>query len=195
MWFVLSGVKRRKTSRSRFPLLVLLCFDARARAKPIFHARARALSFTMGRRLNVSDVTLSGDHAFQARTPAHAAADGDDAGAPAPAAKQLHEQQQLLKALTMRLKDTYRKVNPDRPLGCDLAPRRVLTHPSAPVANGCVQYHLSSAARRVKMRMRALLPRRVLVFFAHTCANLGIRASRRAHVRSTRGVRRVLCLV
>ena len=43
--------------------------------------------------------------------------------------------QGVVKALSVRLKETYRKANPSRP-GCDAAPRRVLTHPSFPVANG-----------------------------------------------------------
>ena len=47
------------------------------------------------------------------------------------------EPQGTLKALTTRLKETYRKANPERPVGCDAAPRRVLTHPSFPVSNGC----------------------------------------------------------
>ena len=45
--------------------------------------------------------------------------------------------QLLIKGLSVRLKETYRKANPDRPVGNDAAPRRVLTHPSFPVSNGC----------------------------------------------------------
>ena len=44
--------------------------------------------------------------------------------------------QLLLKSLSVRLKETYRKTNPERPVGCDAAPRRVLTQPAFPVANG-----------------------------------------------------------
>ena len=47
--------------------------------------------------------------------------------------------QAVLKAISLQLKDTYRKTNPSRPVGCDVAPRRVLTHPSIPVANGCAR--------------------------------------------------------
>lgn len=56
--------------------------------------------------------------------------------------------QLTLKALSVHLKDTYRIINPKRPADCDAAPRRVLTHPSIPVANGCVLIvtpHLSIA--------------------------------------------------
>ena len=45
--------------------------------------------------------------------------------------------QTLLKALSAHLKATYRKVDPSQPVGNDAAPRRVLTHPSFPVSNGC----------------------------------------------------------
>ena len=43
----------------------------------------------------------------------------------------------VVKALTMKLRDTYRKADPSRPEAVDAAPRRVLTHPSFPVSNGC----------------------------------------------------------
>lgn len=46
--------------------------------------------------------------------------------------------QLVLKALSIGLKATYRKANPDQPIGSDAAPRRVLTHPSLPSTNGCV---------------------------------------------------------
>lgn len=42
----------------------------------------------------------------------------------------------LLKALSVKLKDTYRKTDPSRPSEVRIAPRRVLTQPSAPASNG-----------------------------------------------------------
>ena len=64
---------------------------------------------------------------------AASAVDVADGGAPSSSSKQI-----CVKALSVGLKDTYRKVNPERPVGSDAVPRRVLTHPSFPVANGCV---------------------------------------------------------
>lgn len=86
-----------------------------------------------------------------------------------PAVKQL-----TLKALSVHLKDTYRIINPERPAGCDAAPRRVLTHPSIPVANGCVLFFssvsptaksfplssLSSCPSRNTLLLAPLLPQR-----------------------------------
>ena len=42
----------------------------------------------------------------------------------------------IVKALSVGLKDTYRKIDPSRPEAADKAPRRVLTHPAFPVGNG-----------------------------------------------------------
>ena len=42
----------------------------------------------------------------------------------------------VLKAMSVRLKETYRKADPTRPATVDEAPRRALTHPSVPMANG-----------------------------------------------------------
>jgi hypothetical protein len=64
-----------------------------------------------------------------------AGAPSSSAAASSPAAGST-QQKPLLKLLSVQLKDTYRKVNPERPVGCDTAPRRFLTHPSQAVANG-----------------------------------------------------------
>ena len=42
----------------------------------------------------------------------------------------------IVKALSVNIKDTYRKTDPSRPEAVDAAPRRVLTQPSFPVSNG-----------------------------------------------------------
>jgi hypothetical protein len=50
-----------------------------------------------------------------------------------------------VKALSVRLNETYRKANPARPIGCDAAPRRVLTHPSLPAGNRCASTRSTAA--------------------------------------------------
>ena len=98
------------------------------------------------------------DAAFKPFTDAAAASSSKSATAvDISDAKQTKEaaavKQAVLKAISLQLKDTYRKANPSRPVGCDVAPRRVLTHPSIPVANGCAR----PASRQTCMPCAGLL--------------------------------------
>lgn len=78
--------------------------------------------------------TFEKSHAFSKPDAAAAAAAASSLGAGS--VSETSAAQLLLKSLSVRLKETYRKTNPERPVGCDAAPRRVLTHPAFPVANG-----------------------------------------------------------
>ena len=60
----------------------------------------------------------------------------------------------VVKALSVRLKETYRKADPSRPEEIDAAPRRVLTQPSFPVGNGCAA--MATAAHAFHAATRAL---------------------------------------
>lgn len=77
--------------------------------------------------------TFEKSHAFS-KPDAAAAAAASSLGAGS--VSETSAAQLLLKSLSVRLKETYRKTNPERPVGCDAAPRRVLTQPAFPVANG-----------------------------------------------------------
>ncbi len=77
---------------------------------------------------------------------------GPTAGFVPPAAAPPEPRLNVVKAMTLKLKETYRKTDPSRPEAVDAAPRRVLTQPSFPVSNGC-------AAPRCPASQLAALPR------------------------------------
>ena len=71
-----------------------------------------------------------------------------------------------LKALTMRLVETYRTVNPSRQEQQVL--RRVLTQPSKPAANGCVVFPNPSSLFASLHTLRALISPTIAIAAAST---------------------------